>query len=214
MLRSIFRRRRNVSPKQAAARWVAAIVYVYIALGIPLPTVAVANSTEPYPCMSHRCGCPNAEACWRHCCCMSLWEKLVWARENRVEPPAYVLAEAESKGIQWHAFLLGAYDEPQSTCGGSCHTKRGNGCCTGSNGHSEAGCSTQQLKPAAGIVLIEALKCRGADQNWHGLSASLPPPQETSFAPIDDCIETASIAAPLLGGISFPPDLPPPRPSV
>jgi hypothetical protein len=55
--------------------------------------------SQPFPCMFSRCGCNNAEQCWRQCCCHDLRSKLAWARQNNVTPPDYVIAEARAKGL-------------------------------------------------------------------------------------------------------------------
>ncbi len=63
---------------QSAARWIAAIAYTVLALGIPLPVPMGKAGKEAYPCMNHHCGCQSAEQCWRNCCCMTLEERLFW----------------------------------------------------------------------------------------------------------------------------------------
>jgi hypothetical protein len=61
------------------------------AIGIPLPTApGVKDTSKPYPCMNHACGCLSAEQCWSSCCCYTMQEKLAWAEANNVEPPAFV----------------------------------------------------------------------------------------------------------------------------
>ncbi len=211
-------RHRFQTRRQRIARWAAAVAYIYLALGIPLPIPVGAAPGETYPCMNHRCGCLSAEQCWHNCCCLSLFDKLVWARENHVTPPDYVLAEAELRGIQWHAFCLHACDETNSTCACCAHhaaagpeTSCGKSGCTKS---SEIAVCARQSRPARGIVLIEALKCSGAGETWHGMSVSLSPPPEVSFSFADDHIERTCSSSPRLLTISFPPDLPPPRSTV
>lgn len=194
-------RRQSLSRRQWFARWVAAAAYIYLALGIPLPIPSGMISAEAYPCMNHPCGCRSAEQCWHNCCCMSLLDKLEWARENHVTPPDYVLAEAELRGIQWHAFCLHAYDEADSTC--SCCRQHSSVC-------TDSSCA-KRSRAASGIVLIEALKCSGAGDTWHGMSVSLPPPAEVSLAFAKAPVERTCCISRNFSTISFPPDLPPPR---
>lgn len=56
-------------------------------------------SSVRYPCEACGCGCASAEECWTACCCHTLHERLVWAIENGVMPPASVEVTDE----QWIA---------------------------------------------------------------------------------------------------------------
>jgi len=35
----------------------------------------------PFPCMYRPCGCRNAQDCWHNCCCLSLAERIAWAKQ-------------------------------------------------------------------------------------------------------------------------------------
>ena len=78
--------------------FVAASLVGFLAATVGAPVVVrVSNDkdrSQPYPCMNHPCGCRTAEACWRGCCCFTMAQKLAWAKENGVTPPAYVVAAA------------------------------------------------------------------------------------------------------------------------
>ncbi len=198
---SRFFRRQNLSRRQYVARWLAALAYIYLSLGIPLPVPSSLISAEAYPCMHHPCGCRSADACWRHCCCLSLLEKLEWARDNHVTPPDYVLAEAELRGVQWHAFCLHAYDENESTC--TCCKQHCSTCTDAKFARSS--------RPANGIVLIEALKCHGTGDSWNGMTISLPPPANVSTTPAGECVERVCITSLHLAKIYYAPALPPPK---
>jgi hypothetical protein len=217
--KSIWRRvktriRRSIKQRQqAAVRWAAVGCYAVLALGIPLPMPATKTAREPYPCMNHRCGCQSAEECWRHCCCTTLEERLIWARENHVRPPEYALAEARDKGItwavnwpsdeSWHKAVERAATE-DSAAQGETHT-----CACGRCGH---GSNVQPHNDTAdGVILIEALKCRGAGENWQGLAISLPPPQAVSAQSLTPSIERVTIRSLHFTTLSFPPATPPPR---
>ncbi|MBL8825574.1 MAG: hypothetical protein JNM18_01225 [Planctomycetaceae bacterium] len=81
------------------ARWrlLALVQFLVMSLGIPLPSPAMVNanaSGERFPCEGHACGCSTAAKCWKACCCMTQQQKLLWAREHGVTPPAYVLEAA------------------------------------------------------------------------------------------------------------------------
>ncbi len=55
--------------------------------------------SSPYPCQDHACGCASAHQCWTECCCHTEHERLVWAIEHGVLPPAGVTFTDE----QWIA---------------------------------------------------------------------------------------------------------------
>src|SRR4051812_24287052 len=65
------------------------ITYAALIFGFPLPVAARKSTGQPYPCQGNRCGCLTAEQCWRSCCCTTPAQRLAWAREHGVTPPAY-----------------------------------------------------------------------------------------------------------------------------
>ncbi|HEY7157642.1 MAG TPA: hypothetical protein VH575_27045, partial [Gemmataceae bacterium] len=65
------------------------VAYLLAALDIPLPASVHKDTSQPFPCQNHPCGCQTAEQCWRHCCCFTPEQRWAWAREHGVEPPAY-----------------------------------------------------------------------------------------------------------------------------
>src|SRR3954453_10842217 len=76
------------------------VSYAFTAIGVPLPAGASeTRGDELFPCSDHACGCPSAEQCWRSCCCHTLAERFAWAREHKVRPPEYAIAEARRDGI-------------------------------------------------------------------------------------------------------------------
>jgi hypothetical protein len=214
---------------QTASRWTAAIAYSILALGIPIPIPAVKTSAGPFPCMNHRCGCQSAEECWRNCCCMTLEERLIWARENHVRPPDYALAEARAAGIQWAMNWPSgdnqqnsreiACAEPQqahSTCQelpGKCHCcgPKVNACPCCACEHSTDQKLTCEERHSNSVILIEALKCHGVGENWQGLAISLPPPQAVQFNFVGGPVGSTNLTSPQFSSVSFPPDVPPPR---
>jgi len=76
------------------------VSYAFTAIGVPLPAGASeTRGDELFPCSDHACGCPSAEQGWRSCCCHTLAERFAWAREHKVRPPEYAIAEARGSGI-------------------------------------------------------------------------------------------------------------------
>lgn len=224
--------RRN-SPKRAGrmqtvSRCTVVFAYSILALGIPLPTLSVKASKEPFPCMNHRCGCQSAEQCWRDCCCMTLEERLIWARENHVRPPDYVLADARVKGIEWAVNWPSDQNSQDSNrCVATRSAAEKSGCQKPSGEcacckpvASECPCCTchgcTQAKPCErqsenGILLMSALKCHGAGDNWQGMAISLPPRPIFQFHFSDQLVGTVNFYAMHFSSVSFQPAVPPPR---
>jgi hypothetical protein len=69
-------------------------------VGIPLVPVVQKDLSEPFPCQGCACACRDADSCWQHCCCHSDAEKLAWAAEHGVRPPAFVLARVRHAAQQ------------------------------------------------------------------------------------------------------------------
>ena len=202
---------------QPTACWAALAIYLFLSLGIQLPLPVSKKSDQPYPCMNHPCGCASAEQCWRHCCCTTLEQRLAWARENHVTPPAYALTEARARGIDWESYCaVGAEHESRICRDGEeeladCHPRD---CHEVHHGDVQRTCSHPQNTPVApprGIVWIAALACQGSDLNWVGLSVSLPPPAETQLTGPPNNAQRLFLPAEQFSSISFAPPTPPPR---
>jgi len=194
--------------------------YLATITGLPLPAASRKDTSQPYPCMDHPCGCRNAEDCWRHCCCMTVEERWAWARAHNVEPPAYAERPA---GTDWRTTPLREQAETEATaaCQSCCHhTEPSAGsCCAsphcGSCCEQHSGPPQPQTTPTAGgprwVLGIAALRCQGLTAFWVGTGAvSLPP------------LAIGSIAAPAPGErithhtvppvfLSDTPPIPPPR---
>lgn len=81
-------------------------VYVVASFGVvPSPRVALRwfgkVAGDRYPCEEHGCGCASGAECWTSCCCFSQHERLVWAIEHGVMPPAIAAYSDE----QWIAAI-------------------------------------------------------------------------------------------------------------
>jgi len=213
---------------QTASRWTATIAYSILALGIPLPLPSGKTSKEIYPCMNHHCGCQSAEECWRNCCCMTLEERLIWARENHVRPPDYVLAEARAKGIEWAAYWPSEENHQDSIQCMAMRSAAGDAGCQQASGpcpcckpaaHQRACCACERCtkaKPSerqseGGILLMNALKCHGVGDNWQGMAVSLPPPIAFQFLFSDEAVGKVNFFSLHFSSASFLPDVPPPR---
>jgi hypothetical protein len=98
---------------------VALAAYLITTVGIPMPTYVNKFAGVPFPCQHHACGCATAKQCWDHCCCYSPEQKLAWAHENHVDPPARLVAEVMA-AIEHGAGL--ATNAPRASTG--CCAKR------------------------------------------------------------------------------------------
>ena len=56
---------------------------------------------QRFPCESDGCGCQTPEHCWPSCCCHTRVQRLAWAIEHRVQPPATVTFTDD----EWRAAL-------------------------------------------------------------------------------------------------------------
>ncbi len=190
-----------------ALSWATIAALIACSVGFPLPASVEKETAVPYPCMNSPCGCKDAEYCWRNCCCHSLQEKLAWARDNGVAPPAYVLAAVErpaccKKDVQKNV---------AKTCC-SAHA-RPIGCASGQVCQKTKSLSKPGTRSRT-VISFEVLNCRG-----HAASFSLLPPSVLNW-PLVPAFFSAPSGAIALGNDLFAPrslagpDTPPPQQSV
>ncbi len=73
------------------------VCMILCVVGLPVPPPAKnASETASFPCIDSPCGCNTAEQCWDSCCCYNDAEKIAWAKEHQVLPPAFVVARYEA----------------------------------------------------------------------------------------------------------------------
>jgi hypothetical protein len=180
-------------------------------LGIPLPGTVKKQSSEPFPCMNCPCGCKTAEKCWRDCCCHTLTEKLAWARDNGVTPPAYVLAAAKV-----------AIEKKEPNC---CLKKTATLCCstcTEPECCAKPKCSggdqvchqtrLQTRRPKASIVLvIQSRRCQGLTSSLTTLPPSVMPTQVVHAISTPPAGEVNLLNEQLSPSPFDAPDTPPPQ---
>ncbi len=172
------------------------LLYLTIAIGVPLPFVApsegVGKSTDqPFPCMHRACGCRSAEQCWRRCCCHSPQERLVWAERRGITIPA-----------PWRVALVRAASPVKCPA-----------CCARTQGSREAprNVSMDRASPNQQIRLIAALECRGLGAHGSmGGPLVLPVVAVSLWMPAacDCCWQDFSLA---YRSLAFPPATRPPR---
>jgi hypothetical protein len=168
----------------------ALVAYLATAVGFPVAAPATRPRQQAYPCMNGVCGCPDAETCWRSCCCHSPAERFAWARAHGVEPPAYA-EQPTARG--WNEPRL--RDRVAHKAGGCCAEK------------------TKPLPCPSGrwVVGVSALKCRGLATVWVQAGSVLPPPRPLTWSPSWPAVGRLGIgdATPFLNPWS--PPVPPPR---
>lgn len=201
-------------------------VYLVALVGFPVPDFAQSTSATAYPCQHGRCGCATAEQCWRSCCCKSLEERLAWARENHVTPPAFVLrqlAETEALAVSKHQ-----------------ETASPNTCCKHQHGDAEiekAACDRQSPRPETGqaspksccshsgdaaktakqsstttwFCVVDAAKCSGIHSLWLALGTVIAPPANVDYENELSLTGMVSPAIQYRYAVSLSPPFPPPR---
>lgn len=159
-------------------------------VGVPVPGVVAKNdSGVRYPCEHHACGCVDAAACWKQCCCFTDAQKLAWAKREAVEPPAALVAAVSRDRTPEAPAARGGHaccqakprgrgiDVPVAECAAnrvaSCRVARG--------AHSECGTcprgTARDEARAAGVRFISidaAMQCRGLTISVSSLPPSLP----------------------------------------
>jgi hypothetical protein len=169
-------------------------------LGVPVLVAPPLDVSQPFPCMSHRCGCGSAAACWRGCCCMTLAQKLAWARDHGITPPAYVLAQVREE------------TQKVASCGaGSCCPKRKQS----SPVTNQETVKKHSPPPSVelGLVLVnDYRRCQGLSTLWLTLSHALPPRLETSAPRYRPAPGTwLAVTSQSAESLPLSPDTPPPR---
>lgn len=174
-------------------------MYVCLACGFSAPIPSGKDLSRAFPCMHNRCGCQNADQCWRSCCCHTVSERLAWAREHRVAAPEYVQALAQEA-----AGKKSCCSAPQAAA-----TAKSKSCCA-SHGEPSPCTHQRESQPPRGVSLLQALRCRGLSANWIGMAPTVMP-DELDCSTGLDVIEWLSPAPVLLSSRDLAPPLLPPR---
>lgn len=143
--------------------WLALLGQLIALAGLPLPAASAKDLSSPFPCQHRACGCMRAADCWTSCCCFSAAERVGWAREHGVEPPAALVIEAEE----------------QHPC---CHSS--GTCSHGSTEHGNKPSEPAQAKKAKAaqgarwLIVVQARRCHGIGDdatNLVPIDVPLPP---------------------------------------
>jgi hypothetical protein len=186
-----------------ALRGVLAVWFAVLNLGVSLPPPPAEKvSAQPFPCQDHRCGCRDADHCWRSCCCMTREQKFAWALQQGVTPPTAFFAQQPLP------------TKPGTSEPASCCSKRHDKNTASAARDSVARTSRNASRKSAGqVALLDVLRCRGENLNW---TVAVPPSLRPDAIVRDFHAETTS--SPLAGepallfsAPAFDPPVPPPR---
>jgi hypothetical protein len=192
------------------------VLVAFLATAAGLPSTAIPDKDRSllYPCRNHLCGCRSADDCWRHCCCYSRDERLAWAADNGVTPPA---AAAESPAVAaapegWNTPRLRDQTEGRTAAPAADCPECARGTRAAAPDQPAACCRTA-ANPDPWRLALAAVHCRRPATVWVTTGAVVPPPRPTwtAWAPLAD-----SLSYPDVSGLTLsasPPD-PPPRYSV
>ena len=202
------------APAQRLVAWVLVATYATAASGVPLPRFATAESAEPHPCQTHRCGCATAEQCWKSCCCYTNKQKIAWAAEHGVTPPEFVVAAAQAETSA----------APARAC---CRSKRSCGekspACSQSSSSASSSADTQRAgvdcsakhSPPSSVVyvsLLQSERCRGTTPVWGGVAISLAPAAPVGCPAFDPRVSPAApVPPPAKPHVFRSTSVPPPR---
>jgi hypothetical protein len=178
----------------------ALLLPVMLAGGVGVPVVPVVRKdlSQPFPCQSCACACRDAQTCWSGCCCLTDEEKLVWARENHVTPPQFVVDRVAAKRTT-----------PCSAAAAGCSRCRQTGQST------TAPHQREQASPSPATLQIVWLsaqrRCQGLDSLTMLLSAALPCLPARPWRPEGSSVALWTAGKPPYLGFFCEPPHPPPR---
>jgi hypothetical protein len=210
---------RNGTRRRLARRLLAGLAlltYCAATFGFPLPPRHPKDTSQPFPCQDHLCGCQSAEQCWRGCCCLSAAERWAWAREHHVEPPSYAeLPEADG----WRTQPL------REEAAGTAASIQEHGCCPPKAPAGQPRCESGSCchdKPAApdspaGVrwtLGIAAQHCNPLKALWLASGAVLLLPARPVWNPWLAPAEWLPFSDHSAANLSFAPLDPPPRTAV
>jgi hypothetical protein len=175
--------------------WAATAWFAIVTSGGPLPAGMPGDKIgAPFPCQSHACGCRSAAASWADCCCFTPEQKVAWARANGVTPPAGTPTfDPDAK--------KSAPEENAPPAKRSCCAKQATApavgipskrsCCDAKKADCcEAKLPERQDEEAGeaedaprGVVLLEAMKCRGVASSWTGTGQPFVPAPAIEWTP-------------------------------
>jgi hypothetical protein len=193
--------------------------YLLTTVGVPVPASIQKERGVAYPCQHHACGCTSAAECWNNCCCYSTSQKLAWAREHNVTPPAQLLAAEEhehdeSGDHDAHVATASSQAQPKSCCAkNAAHAEPAGASCVADDcsGHVRVSDADRQASRVTFVSWVMARKCRGLAEYWCLSGAALPPPSLVTWQFQWDVVERIAYAGATHVSGEDPPPVPPPQ---
>jgi len=174
-----------------------------------IPKTVVKDRSIPFPCMDCACSCSNATACWNKCCCLSDGQKLNWAEEHHITPPAWFLTRLEADTSQ--LCLVETTDEAERK---SCLLCRAAKSLTNSTTGPNAAKilkAEASLKVAVRVLAITDRRCNGMDSLFALISLAMACRFDAPWRPEIVIASAIDQAVVFNLGIAFPPPSPPPQ---
>jgi hypothetical protein len=206
---------------------------------IPLYRVSHKDTSVPFPCQNHPCGCASAHQCWTSCNCFTPKEKLAWAKANGITPPKYAMLAVgvETTADDPTSCSCGkrhaSVGKPQKNCCGkvtvdpprqvALASKSAPGCKSCQNDKAKAttlpqpsvcGSETlaEQQAAAPNYVISELLyKCQGHGPSWNHVGACILEPLGPLFYQVMPSTELETLANRFYLFDADSPPQPPPR---
>lgn len=159
------------------------LAYLLAALEIPLPVFVHKESSHPFPCQNHACGCQTAEQCWSQCCCFTPEERWAWAKAHHVEPPAYAEKPVEKPLARgWNSVKLRDRDRNATATNCCCGTKAEQAACCKQTADNSAKASSAS-GDLGGATIITVWRCHGYSTLWISTGAVLPIARLAAWSP-------------------------------
>jgi len=178
-MQSMFHKLRRPLPQRLVAGCTV-IPYLIASLGLPVPAgAAPKDSSQPFPCQQHACGCQSAEQCWTHCCCFTPEQRWAWAEANNVKPPAYAEKPA---GSGWRT---ARQRDKESD---NCDYNQSSPCCRKSTQSAQSSPlpkknSQGKSKKGSWALSVQALACQGHSTSWASVGSVLPSGAAVAWSP-------------------------------
>ena len=138
--------------------------------GLPI-SAPLPEKNGRFPCENCPCGCSTAEYCWDKCCCHSDAEKLQWAADNHVQPPAFLIARTRNSFPVSLAKGETKPPKPAALCG--CCSAATAKCTTNPNLAADHDTESDSLTNTRFVRLEDAASCHGIDLLWSIFSSAV-----------------------------------------
>jgi hypothetical protein len=189
------------------------LAYLLATLSIPLPVADSKDSSQPFPCQDHPCGCQTAEQCWRQCCCFTPEQRWAWARAHHVEPPAYAEKPAPVERLAadgWNSVKLRDRDKAPAKAAKSCSSTRTapSACC---QTHAERPAKPSTSQRGRWTMGLAAWRCQGLPTLWVSAGPVLPVPPPMAWSPDQPPLFRVPLGNAVAQRVPLHPLTPPPR---